>query len=83
MESSKILFWFCSSKSKIVLYICLQYGKCKQNWYHSFDKTASICESQIDFRIIYSLLNFLSTGERFKPNPSAVDKCKPKLWVQL
>ena len=31
----------------------------------------------------YSLLDWPTTGEDFKPNPSTVDKCKLKLWLQM
>ena len=80
----KSLFRFCSLNGECVTCVCLQYSRHKQNRYHFLGKTTTIdiiMRNQLKSHF-YSLLDWPNTGEHFKLDPSAVDKCKLELWLR-
>ena len=80
LESLKFLLRFRSLNGECVTYICLQCNRYKQNHYHFLDKIATIDKCAVCLRVISIAYLF---GQHFELNPSTVDKCKLKLWLQM
>ena len=76
----KSLFCFCGLNGECVTYVILQCGRHKQNCYCVHGKTATIDKCAVSLRVI-SIAYLI--GKYFKPDPSAVDKCKLKLLLQM